>query len=197
MVKSFFVLIFISHILCTTQLPALSEGFWASAPEYVTVPVVLSKEKHSYIVLDEILLYEYLASTHKLKIGLKARRGDLQHYQTAYFVSDRESVKRGTLVLDLASLVEFCALDRFKDQDQAADYLKKFLFDTPFSLVDIGVSDTAELESKLFTQTGQSTFILSPQNHHLDQDPRFIGMLLDLGYRVGKGDIAPVLWICK
>jgi hypothetical protein len=99
------------------------------------------------------------------------------------------------LDLDLRKLESFMARTRFGSMEAAHRYLQSRTVERPLTLKDLGVQSPDALLEKYFAfdaRTGVGT--LKPGVPH-GNDPGLVALLIDLGYVVTRGDIAPVLRI--
>jgi len=89
--------------------------------------------------------------------------------------------------------------ERFGSKKRGVEYLHSLIFDKPLTLEELRVQSPSELLVHYFdwSQGTDHGIIKSEYAEKYSSDPAFIALLIELGYHVGWGDIAPFLWISQ
>jgi hypothetical protein len=118
----------------------------------------------------------------------------LRFEYVAYMLANRNKA----INIDLEKYVAFLASRRFGSTEAAAKYLDDHTYYKNIAIEDLGF-DKKELLERYFNKGRQENFwVLKPniKNNGVNPyGPEFIAMLIDLGFVVRRGDIAPVLII--
>lgn len=125
--------------------------------------------------------------------GFMSRKQGMTHQGYVDFM-----LKNGDtpLDLDIPEFETYLTGSRFRSMAVTRKHLAAMTCsEPPMTLQDLNVQTKEELVTKYFlfderTQSGRLN-LFSAATH----DPRFIGLLMDLGYVVGRGDYVPIIYI--
>lgn len=164
----------------------------STAPSYVKIKI--SDAKHNKIlnmVVENTALAGFIASERGIS------KSDLEKFYKNDYVKLMLKSDSKLLDLDIEKFEDYLAKIKFGSKIAARKYLQEASFDAPMTFRELEVMGEDELIRKYFFFE-QNTKIGSPKpGFSGSHDPRFIALLIDLGYVVSKGDIAPILRIYK
>lgn len=162
----------------------------STAPSYIKLQIKdVRTDTISVMVLENLVFARFLAHERGIK---KEKIADFFGREYVEFMLKNAEKP---IDVDMGKFADFLAINRVGSKSAAAKYLKSISYGEPMSLQKLGVRTEDELIEKYF-QFDRKTCIgtLKPGFTEANE-PRFIGLLIDMGYVVGRGDIAPILRI--
>jgi len=198
-----FGLLLLLAVLPLSSWPAQAESRedafrnFSTAPNYIKIQIEdLESGQRRWIVFESMQFSILLIDQWSNFVGK-----DMPRTKETYTAFIRQRVEELPIEMSLSAFADILA-KQFGSEDEARKYLERYSFERPYSLGELGFTSEAELIHAYFGfdqkhGRGQT----SPDGERRVPvsvgDPRFIALLLDLGYNVGRGDIAPMIFIEK
>jgi len=160
-------------------------GNLSTAPSYIKIKIRDATSKKTLnLVVENPELAGFMESEHIVTGACDYIEWMLRHENTS-------------LDLNLTKFEDYLARKKFGSRSAAMTYLRQSIYEAPMTFQQLNVRDEDELIGKYF-YFDKNQSIGSPKLDLIDpHDPRFIALLIDLGYVVSRGDVAPIMRIRK
>lgn len=175
----------------------------STAPSFIKIKF---KKRETGEILNIIIENEDMASYLAFKQGLKtdnlgrfkdieAYKKFIEDYYVAYMVENEGKL----LDIDFNDFKKFIGKTRFGNEKAAGKYLDSRIFINPLTLQELNVNNENEFIKEYFDFDSNKGYGTLKKDYYkqFNSNPAFIALLIDLGYNVGRGDIAPILFIRK
>lgn len=164
----------------------------STASSYIKIRVSdLNSKKIVNMVVENAEFARFMAS--KYEVPKESLERFYKHdYIELMLKSDGE-----LLDLDIEKFENYLAKIKFGSKSVAKKYLKEASFGVPMTFRELGVISEDDLITKYFFFDKDKNMGSPKPGFSGSHDPRFIALLIDLGYVVSRGDIAPILRIYK
>lgn len=164
----------------------------STAPTFIKVQLKdtnIKKERN--LILENSLFANFIADKHGVPPN------GLQNFVTNTYVPFMEAHEDRVLDISLSEFTQWLAKKHKLDEQQARRYVQQQSFDAALTLSELGFEDRDELLNAMSNQNpGEPLRARGHTDLVVDRwDPRFIALLLDLSFVVGRGDIAGNMYL--
>lgn len=162
----------------------------STAPSYIRIKVNDAESGRVWtMILENTDFAGFLARERGIK------ESDLVKFYNQEYVEYMLQNAENPMNVDVGKFEEFLAHTRFGSKAAAKKHLQSNSYQESMTLQELGVQNGDELVEKYFVFDKQTHIGSLKPGFAEANEPTFIGLLIDLGYVVSRGDIAPILRI--
>ncbi len=164
----------------------------STAPSFVKIKINDARSKKILnMVVENDRLAGFMASEHRVPEENLAKFYECDYVEWMLKNHDKP------LDLDIEKFENYLAETTFGSKSVTKEYLRKAIFEAPMTFHELQVQSEEELIEKYFSFDRNKNIGNPKPGFAGAYDPRFIALLIDLGYVVSRGDLVPILRIHK